>query len=73
MFAFFAALFGGLCLAGKSISESAKQSAADARLAKGREITNKMLDNDLEWHMRSDGYALGSEGWRLRHTGTEER
>lgn len=54
MFAFFAALFGGLYLAGESISESAKQSAADARLAKGREIKNKMLDNDLEWNMRSE-------------------
>ena len=54
MFEIFGALFGGLYLAGKSISESAKQSAADARLARCREIESKLTDRDLEWHMRNE-------------------
>ena len=52
MIEFFLALFGGAYLAGKSISESIKSEAADARRKRCDEITNRMVNRDLECEMR---------------------
>lgn len=61
MFEFFAALFGGAFLAGRSIRDSAMVSAAEARRKRYREIVDKLEDQILENQMR------GKLDWKKPH------
>lgn len=61
MFAFFAALFGGAYLAGRSIRDAALDSAIEARNKRYREIVNNLTDDKLEYQMR------GEMDWKRRY------